>query len=461
MKRLNTHLEQIFKLKEMELGRTPRLSDFKTDGPSSDTYKNRFGGTWKSVLSHFNCFKKEITKEDIKTELLKITKKLKHEITQQDFRNHSSLCSLDYIKSKIGTWNSLKKELNLKPIRSAPYGLDEIYLEAQKYKTRNEFCKKSPSHYGAARRLGVLDAVCKHMTIVGSKYLRAIYAFEFDDKSVYVGLTYNYEERYRQHLLHTKTLKLKAKKNSFKFIKFNKWYLPEKAGAMEGKMIATYRRKGFVILNKIKHGGLGGSDQKWTKHEIVKISQNCKTKKDFRENYPGAYQHAFKHNFLNETTQKLVSNYNPSGHWTKNRIIKEAKKYKYKKDFKTKSRGAYGAAVRLGIIDQITMGFEKRKLYTKRWDKQSILNQMKSYNYMSSFRKDFPGAVLAAQKLGIFDEIKLKMKAEITPGFWDADRIKDAAQKCKNKTEFLKKYRGAYAAAKRLNIFEDCCAHMK
>ena len=73
-------------------------------------------------------------------------------------------------------------------------------IEALKYNYRSEFQKKSHSAYNASIRLKILDEVCSHMKIIGHKYKRCIYAYEFLDNSVYIGLTFNLDRRKNEHL---------------------------------------------------------------------------------------------------------------------------------------------------------------------------------------------------------------------------------------------------------------------
>ena len=58
----------------------------------------------------------------------------------------------------------------------------------------------------------------------GNRYYRGLYAFEFEDNSVYVGLTYNYEERHTMHKYHTKSIKKQIESGiNYKFITYNEF----------------------------------------------------------------------------------------------------------------------------------------------------------------------------------------------------------------------------------------------
>src|SRR5436190_24365512 len=90
---------------------------------------------------------------------------------------------------------------HMKSLRRPDWTPDQIADEAKKYSSRSEFEKGNLGAYKAAHRRCLLDAVCGHMRPKGHRFKRAIYIYEFADKSVYVGLTYDYERRHWQHML--------------------------------------------------------------------------------------------------------------------------------------------------------------------------------------------------------------------------------------------------------------------
>ena len=150
----------------------------------------------------------------------------------------------------------------------------ELEILASKFKNKKEFRKRHRNAYFKALRRGILDNICKHMEILGSHYKRALYAFEYPDKSVYVGLTYNYELRYRQHMTNNKLLIKKYKKGGQTFKKFNIWYSKDIVGHKEAELIEKYRKNGWTILNKAKAGNLGSLSPRKTKN-----AKNNRTRK--------------------------------------------------------------------------------------------------------------------------------------------------------------------------------------
>ena len=77
--------------------------------------------------------------------------------------------------------------------------------EALKYKSRKDFQISNRPAYNNAWKNGWLDDICSHMTVIGNLTKRAIYSFEFEDNSVYIGLTYNINKRKNEHLTSPKS----------------------------------------------------------------------------------------------------------------------------------------------------------------------------------------------------------------------------------------------------------------
>ncbi len=45
-----------------------------------------------------------------------------------------------------------------------------------------------------------MNHICSHMSIIGNMFIKDVYIrFEFDDNSVYIGLTYNLNKRSESH----------------------------------------------------------------------------------------------------------------------------------------------------------------------------------------------------------------------------------------------------------------------
>lgn len=244
-----------------------------------------------------------------------------------------------------------------------PYGhwqnKENCRIEALNYSTISLFTKNSMYAYNVARENGWLDEICQHMTRIGNWFNKCIYAYEFSDNSVYIGLTYNFEERKHAHLnVNGKKLSSVTKHMIVcgiipKAIKLTNYISVNDAIKLEKIFVNKYYEDGWQILNEIKTGGIGGSIIKWTKENCKKEALKYKTRNDFRIKSSGAYDAAHKHKWLNEITEHMLQYRKYEGYWTKENCQIESFKYNKRTDFARKSAGAYDAAHRNNWLNEI------------------------------------------------------------------------------------------------------------
>jgi predicted GIY-YIG superfamily endonuclease len=160
------------------------------------------------------------------------------------------------IAKRLGIFNRVTKHMVWKTWPRDVWNLKTISREAKKFKTRSEFMKMSSGAYAAALKLGILNKVCSHTVTPCSDKLRSVYSIEFEDRSVYVGLTVNYSNRLQQHINHD-VHKEKMKMLKYKFVKSNDWHNPVDGQIAEKKLIEKYRKNGWIVLNKSNYGSLG------------------------------------------------------------------------------------------------------------------------------------------------------------------------------------------------------------
>jgi hypothetical protein len=228
-------------------------------------------------------------------------------------------------------------------------------------KTRTEFQDNYGSAYDSARRNKWLDEICGHMIIVGDIMKRCIYAAEFDDNFVYVGLTFNYEKRISDHMRDKRSQVFKHSKLLNKFPKFKQltnYLIINIAKKEENYFVNDYKLNNWNILNISETGAVGGGYQFWTK-EKCKIEANKYTiKVNFLLHSKRAYQAAHRHGWLDEICEHM------------DRIIYvrteedcriEALKYNGRKEFAKKSCATYTTAIRNGWLDEVCSHMTKYK----------------------------------------------------------------------------------------------------
>ena len=128
------------------------------------------------------------------------------------------------------------------------------------YTTRKDFIRKAPHVYNKSLKMGWVDEICEHMILIGNKYNRCIYSYEFPDNHVYVGLTCNLERRqYDRNSDNADSVTAYAIQTGLQPIRkqLTKYIPVKEAMKKEGEILNDYILNGWKPINKIKTGGIG------------------------------------------------------------------------------------------------------------------------------------------------------------------------------------------------------------
>lgn len=284
--------------------------------------------------------------------------------------------------------------------------------EALKYKSRSVFKKQSSGAFGSAYKNGWMNEICSHMKVIGNRLSRLVYVYEFDDNSVYVGLTHDIDERDKRHKIDKRSKVYQhIKKNKLKpILTYSKYMTTEDAIVLEREKVKEYQNNGFKILNIATPGGIGGGYIKWTLEKCEKEALKFNSRINFARKNNSAYNSARRYGWLDKICVHMITvNTKPIGYWTKERCIEEAKKYKTKSDLYENSPGAY----------------------------------------MSMLRNDW------------LIELCPHMKTKKANGYWTKEKCLEEALKYNSKSEFNIKSGGAYRVILKNNWINDMCSHMK
>lgn len=331
---------------------------------------------------------------------------------------------------------------------------------AKKCRTRKEFYTKYRTAYQKAIVRGWLEDFCSHMKTPTSDKKRAIYAFEFPDRSVYVGLTSNYDNRYNHHMSKNLLLIKKTDELGHEFIMFNVFHTPHLARKAEAQKIEYYRRRGWKILNRAKAGALG-SKTYWTISRLYKEAAKYDSKSKFLEKSSGAYSAAQKQGVINKICKHMTGLRRPNGYWTKKRVVAIARKYRTRVDFKKGDPAAYSAAQRLNILEESCRHMKSDRKPDGYWTEESVRREAKNHKTRSAFHEKASRACAVAKELGIYEEVCSHMASKTRPnGYWTEKRIRTEAKKYKTRSEFRRKCYPAYRAAHRRGLMDRVCSHM-
>ncbi len=226
----------------------------------------------------------------------------------------------DFIKSSRKSYRAANKNGWLDEITShmtSPYKLkywtkDKCREEALKYKQRRQFILNSKVAYNKANKNGWLDEICDHMKTSGNKYKRCIYAVEFEDNTVYIGLTYNIDRRFYQHMNDTTSTVFKYKKLTgfLPVVKQISDYIDvDLASKLEGFKKDEYIKNGWVVINISKCGGVGGKFIKWTKEICKNEALKYKTRNQFKINSFLIYNASRRNKWIDEICSHMTFKY--------------------------------------------------------------------------------------------------------------------------------------------------------
>ena len=227
--------------------------------------------------------------------------------------------------------------------------------KALEYKTKYDFYVNNYGAYGRAYRNGWLDDICSHMIIQNNNTKRCIYCYEFEDNSVYIGLTYDIEKRQKnrnisdfdQVIIHIKKTGLTPiRKQLTDYIGVND------AIKLEGYYVEKYKNEGWNVLNKSKTGAIGGS-LRWTYEKCKEEALKYKSRYEFVKTSKGAYESSAKHKWLDDVCSHMIPTQKPTGYWSYKNCKEEALKYKTRTEFQNNASGAYNSSLKHNWLDEI------------------------------------------------------------------------------------------------------------
>ena len=179
------------------------------------------------------------------------------------------------------------------------------------FNSKNTFRKNYGGAYQAIRDNNWYE-LYDHMPLIGNKYKRLIYVYEFEDNYCYVGLTCNINRRNKQHLEEeTSSVYNHIKESNLQpiLIKKSDYIDTESSVILEEKVLNEYKENNWHILNKVKTGSIGGNSLVWNKKACILEIQKYNTLKEFRENCGGAHNSIQKNKWAEELYTKFFKGY--------------------------------------------------------------------------------------------------------------------------------------------------------
>jgi hypothetical protein len=346
--------------------------------------------------------------------------------------------------------------------------IEKCTEESLKYQTRSDMCENSNYAYRIILKNN-WDKICfAHMKRQMTLKERVIYAFEFNTttpKYAYVGLTCQINRRKNAHLYGTE----KGKSSVFEKIKeLNvipefKLLTPnpikeEDASEMEATWVEEYSDMGYTLLNKVKAGSLGAMKSKFTYDYFVKMKEGCKNREEYSKKIPGwAKSIAVENGWWDKLTSDMVKTKKMSGEWNIEDALEEVKKYECVSHLQKDRPGLYKFLDRNNLLKVVfpkTFNELKMEKYN---DKEECRKEALKYDNKKDFTLNARPFYRSSVKNGWVNEIcshMIKPIRESKPSKWTYELIKEKSSECRNRSEFEKKYSGAYKVAKKLGYID-------
>lgn len=162
-------------------------------------------------------------------------------------------------------------------------------------------------------------------------------------------------------------------------------------------------RKSGYLEEATNHMEILNPKGKWTKELVLEEAKKYKHKSDWQKCSVGSYEAAKNQGLFEEATAHMTRKPIKSK-WNKTNVLLEAKKFKYKSDWAKKSSGSYNAAYKNNWIKDAAKHMQNKKAIPVKWTKSKILKDAKKFTRKIDWKRASPGAVAAARKNDLYDE---------------------------------------------------------
>ena len=284
--------------------------------------------------------------------------------------------------------------------KSIKWNREACEKAAKECTSKYEFNKKYPGAYKRAKEYGWFEEITKNYIPVGNRYKRCIYAYEFPDNCVYVGLTCNLKKRNAQHRSKTDSAVYKhiVETGSNPKLKQVTEYIDYlEASTKEGEVLIEYITNGWVSLNRKDTGGLGSSLGKkekiykrningyWSKERCKEEALKYKHRAEFMNQSPTAYSISCRMGWLNDICSHME--YLNRQAWTKEEAHSEALKYSNKTEFMNNSNGCYQTCIKRGWLDDVTSHMESLVEKKRIYNENNVKNEVSRHHRMEELKK--------------------------------------------------------------------------
>jgi hypothetical protein len=246
------------------------------------------------------------------------------------------------------------------------------------------------------------------MIRMGNRYNKCIYSYEFSDNHVYVGLTYNIEERQknRDNNINDSVTKYINKTNLIPIrIQLTEFLSVNESIRLEEFYVNKYKNEGWDILNKVKTGAIGGGVIKWNFKSCQNEALKYNNKTEFGKYSSSAYVTAKKQKWIEIICKHMKR---PIAHNFKYNIDncqKEALKYTSRSEFNKYSHSIYVTSCVNKWLDVICGHMKYKQTPSTHWNIEKCMFEANKYGTRTDFKKYSHGAYIVSLRNKWINEI--------------------------------------------------------
>lgn len=264
-----------------------------------------------------------------------------------------------------GIRRGLKEEMHKNITLSLKYrNKEEEFKIASMFNTAKELRESKPRTYSWLQQNGSLDEATKHMEVLGSLSKRGLYMYTFPDGFIYVGLTYDFIQRHKEHMGYfekdktavTEYMELTGQTPKREIL--IDYTDPQIVSKEEKRLIKKYKSMG-ISLNRAGGGGLG-RQRKVSKEELINDASKYPSKSAWKRGNSSYYNISINRNRkekgYHDSICKEAGLVNiDRTKWTEERILYYINEHniKGKSELKFSNQSVYNSARRLGILDSL------------------------------------------------------------------------------------------------------------
>lgn len=336
------------------------------------------------------------------------------------YQEHKSILAVARIIEKSSTYvrvRLIKNNVTIIKLTHQPKKWTEetVRNEALKYNSRKEFSKESASAYHAARNFKILNEVCSHMEWLGHRYARHIYLCKFSDGAIYVGLSYDPNVRFRQHLNDYRSSVYKYAKEineEPELIYITNEPIPkDDAVALEKETISKYVSMGCKVLNDTTRdaGQLGVSDVYYSDEELKVCALKFKSRKEMKKEHAHMYEAIKRRNLTH-----LLDHMDWLGNTTYNNdeVLEIAKKYKTRNELRKHESRIWGYINRNSLQD-VMFAHMKRRGRVNPMTYDECIEITQKYTRLADFRDEMPSEYNMMVRRDDYEQLVAHMERKI------------------------------------------------